>query len=299
MIAVERNAAGIDAAYLHGLATCFPGAWNEASYRWYLGRPFRCRGPDKVTAHDGKTVIAGLGINYRRVRSAAGGIHDVGILTAGWTLPQYRGRGCYSRMLDAAIEIATHDDCAALVGFVTATSLGASRLRRVGAVEVPTRYLFLEPEDSVRPPGRQPAIHAVRAPTAAAPLGADAGSVFHYADAEEWQAQFVRRPGRTTIMEVDAGVAVVEHAGATDRLQFLSRPHDSDAAALVAMALRARDQGRHFFSFTTDERLAERAAAHGLRQMRGAVLILDLKTGAAARTALSSSSWHVQPGDRM
>jgi hypothetical protein len=65
------------------------------------------------------------------------------------------------------------------------------------------------------------------------------------------------------------------------------------------MALRARDQGRHFFSFTTDERLAERAAAHGLRQMRGAVLILDLKTGAAARTALSSSSWHVQPGDRM
>ena len=134
---------------------------------------------------------------------------------------------------------------------------------------------------------------------AAAPLGTDAESVFHYADAEEWQAQFVRRPERTTIMEVDAGVAVVEHAGTTDRLQFLSLPPESDAAALVAMALRARDQGRHFFSFTTDERLAERAAAHGLRQTPGAILIVDLQTDAAAQTALSSSNWHVQPGDRM
>jgi hypothetical protein len=49
------------------------------------------------------------------------------------------------------------------------------------------------------------------------------------------------------------------------------------------------------FFFTTDARLAERAAAHGLRQTSGALLILELETSGS----LSSSSWHVQPGDRM
>src|SRR5262245_20675574 len=119
MIAVERNAAGVDDEYLAGLSTCFPGAWNEPSYRWYLGRPFRGRHPDKLTAHDGNSVVAGLGVNYRRVRSSTGAFHDVAILTAAWTLPLYRGRGCYSRLLDAAIEVAAKNACAAAVAFAT------------------------------------------------------------------------------------------------------------------------------------------------------------------------------------
>jgi GNAT superfamily N-acetyltransferase len=294
MIALQRNATGIDDAFLRGLSSCFPGAWSDASYRWYLDRPFRSRPPDKLTVHDGNSVIGGLGINYRRVRSATGGIHDVGVLTAGWTLPEYRRRGCYSRMLDEAIEIAVNDGCAALLGFVTATSAAATAFRRVGARAVPTRYLFFGPEDCIRPLAR----HSVRAP-AATPLDAAAQTVFYYADSAEWHAQFVRRPQPTTLVEVDAAVAVVEHVGATDRLQFLSCPDDSDAAALVALAARSRDLGRRFFSFTTDARLGERAAAHGLRQTQGAILILDLCVDRGTQTTLSSSGWHVQPGDRM
>jgi hypothetical protein len=285
MIAVERNAAGIDDAYLNGLATCFPGAWNEASYRWYLERPFRSHRPDKLTVHDGESIVAGIGINYRRVRATFGGVHDVGILTAAWTLPTYRRRGCYSRMLDGAIEIATHDGCEALVAFVAATSSSGAALRRLGARAIPTWYLFLAPEDTVRP-----ARCETPEPPSAAP-----GVVFHYDDPEEWQGQFVRRPEPTTMREVDGGIAVVEHAGTTDRLQFLSRRSDSDAAALVALATQTRHAGRHLFFFTTDARLAERAAAHGLRQTSGALLILELETSGS----LSSSSWHVQPGDRM
>jgi hypothetical protein len=161
---------------------------------------------------------------------------------------------------------------------------------------VPTRYLFLGPEDPVRPPAPHTTVRSAPAQESAAASGA--GIVFHYANSEEWQEQFVRRPEHTTIMSVDSGVAVIERTVTTDRLQFLSCPHGLDADALVAAAFGARAQGRRFFSFTTDERLAEKAAAHGLRQSPGAILVVDLGTD-GARPALSSSVWHVQAGDRM
>ena len=90
MFALEHNAAGVDDACLQGLATCFPGAWDEASYEWYLKRPFQARRPDMITARDGTQVVGGLGINYRRLR-ATDGFHDVGVLTAAWTLPKHQG----------------------------------------------------------------------------------------------------------------------------------------------------------------------------------------------------------------
>jgi hypothetical protein len=105
------------------------------------------------------------------------------------------------------------------------------------------------------------------------------------------------------MFEVDAGMAVVEHVGATDRLQFLYMPAQPETAALVAMASRAHAAGRHFFFFTTDENLAERAAEFGLRQTEGAIMILELPNGRAsglsAAPPWTSSNWHIQPGDRM
>ena len=303
MISVERNAADIDDAFLRGLTTCFPGAWSEANYRWYLGRPFRSRCPDKVTAHAGTSVVAGLGINYRQVRSTSGAVHDIGILTAAWTLPKYRGRGCYARLLDAAVEIGTNNGCAALIAFVVASNASAVGLRRVGARAVPTCYLFLAPGDSLRPPSRRAVVRSIRPGERGHSGSTDSRLAFHYLTADEWTAQFIRRPHRTTTFEVDDAIAVVEHVGNTDRLQFLSRARESNVDALLAMAIRAHSANRHFFSFTTDEELAKRAAAHGLQRQAGALLVLELKPEMGlqhvAGGLLASSPWHVQPGDRM
>jgi GNAT superfamily N-acetyltransferase len=299
MIAVERNAPGIEQAYLRGLSTCFPGAWNEASYRWYFDRPFRSLRPDKLTAHDGGRLLAGLGINYRRLRSPAGSVHDVGVLTAAWTLPEYRRRGCYARLLDAAIEVGTTRGCAALVSFAASANPSVDGVRRVGARDVPTRYLSLAPGDPLPRLPPTPSVHAL--PELAGLPSVRHALAFHYANREEWAAQFAHRPERTTLLEVGSSVAVVEHVATTDRLQFLSP--DAGVAAVVAIARRAQSEGRHFFYFTTDEALAEHAAAHGVRVIAGSLLILDLANDAGADLAAAappaSTAWHVQPGDRM
>jgi GNAT superfamily N-acetyltransferase len=306
MFAVERNATGVDAAWLQGLSRCFPGAWDEASYRWYLKRRFRSREPDTLTAFAGSAVIGGIGINYRQLCSPAG-VHEVGVLTAAWTLPEYQGRGCFRVLVQRAIEAAAEKGCEALLSFVTVRSASALRLYRMGAVAVPTWYLFLSPEDSLLVPGELPIVHALRTEGLADLPPTDSRIAFHYTDPEEWTAQFVDRPHRTTMFKIEAGVAVLEHVGRTDRLQFLYPPSGREATTLMAMASRARAEERRFFFFTTDGALAERATALGLRQTAGAIMVLELgngrgEKGPGARSGSMSwtaARWHVQPGDRM
>lgn len=302
-IALERNAAGVEDAYLDGLTTCFPGAWSEASFRWYLQRPFKSRRPDTLIARDGERLVAGLGINYRQVRSIDGRVHDIGLLTAAWTLPKYQGRGCFRRLAEAAMEVAASNGCEALLSFVVRRNASALRLRRIGAAEVPTRYLFLAPGDPLLRPAVLPAVRALQAEGLVDLPGAGSPLAFHYDSLEEWTTQFVDRPHPTTMFEVGAGMAVLEHVGATDRLQFLYTPAQSETAALVAMASRAHAAGRHFFFFTTDENLAEHAVEFGLQQTEGAIMILELPNGRAsglsAAPPWTSSGWHIQPGDRM
>jgi hypothetical protein len=266
-----------------------------------LKRPFRAREPDALTAFAGSTVVGGIGINYRQLCSPHG-VHDVGVLTAAWTLPKYQGRGCFRSTVQAAIEVATDSGCEALLSFVTARSASALRLRRMGAIAVPTWYLFLAPEDSLLQAADLPIVHALPTRGLADLPPGDSRIAFHYADPEEWTAQFVDRPHRTTMFKVEAGVAVLEHVGATDRLQFLYPPVGRVATALVAMASHARTEGRRFFFFTTDRDLAERAAALGLRQAAGAIMLLELarrRRDAAGPAFWKSAPWHVQPGDRM
>ena len=302
-IALERNPTGVEDAYLNGLAICFPGAWNEASFRWYLQRPFQSRHPDTLIARDGELLVAGLGLNYRRVRSSDGRVHDVGVLTAAWTLPKYQGRGYFRRLVKTAMEIAASNGCEALLSFVIRRSASGLGLRRIGAAEVPTRYLFLAPGDALLRPPALPDVRALQADELPDLPRTGSGLAFHYDTIEEWTAQFLDRPHPTTLFEVGGGIAVLEHVDATDRLQFLHTPAQSETAALAAMASRAHAAGRDFFFFTTDENLAARAVQFGLRQTEGAIMILELPNGRASALSpapqWTSSSWHIQPGDRM
>ncbi len=290
MIAIERNAAGIDEEYLQGLSTCFPGAWTDTSYRWYLRRPFRARPPDALSAHDGGAVVGGLGVNYRRLRTPCGRIHEIGLLSAAWTLPSHRGRGCYTRLIEAAIEIGTERGYSALVSFAVVGKPSALGMRRFGVLEVPTHYLSLAPGDPFRPSPGVP-VQAEAEPASGAPM------VFHYDEPDDWRAQFVDRPHGTTKLETAAGMALLEHVDGTDRLQLLETPPQDTAAAFVTMAAHAHARGCRFFSFTTDRAVAEHAVRCGIRRVAGAILIIALPRGRSLPWL--ATPWHVQAGDRM
>src|SRR5881628_3056903 len=89
--AIDLNPPDADDLYLDRLNLCFGGGWTRSMVRWYLRRRFAGRAPDLVVLREKGRIVSGMGVSYRRVRRPGGGLLDVGIATAGWTLPEARG----------------------------------------------------------------------------------------------------------------------------------------------------------------------------------------------------------------
>src|ERR1700756_651164 len=123
------------------LTRCFASRWTEAMYRWYLQRSFAGEPPDRLILMEGGQALAACGVVYRQLRTQDGEVHRVGIMITAATLPGARGRGCYARVLQAAMERSAVRGCAALLGFVTADNASGRGLTRLGAIAIPSAYI--------------------------------------------------------------------------------------------------------------------------------------------------------------
>jgi hypothetical protein len=201
------------------------------------------------------------------------------------------------------MRIARERGCIALLSFVTAENASAAILRRKGAVALTTRYLFLSPNEPLKLPKALPQPQIVCADQLAVGIEESSAITFHYASEQEWRWQFLDRPSPTTVYEMHSHIAVIEHVGSTDRLQFLSKAQENSPAPLLAMAQRARQRNRSVFHFTMSKSLAQQAANHGFGVGKGYAMIIDLDTAPAVNSnvvnALHATPWEIQAGDRM
>lgn len=304
---IVLNPAGIDAAAGAALLTqCFARPWTEVAYRWYLLRSFGGELPDRLILLDGARVVAGCGLVCRQLRTQDGALHRVGIVVAACTLPSARGRGCYARVLQAAVERSAERGCEALLGFVTADNATGRGLVRLGATAIASAYLVSRD----RAPFPAAATLQLRDAKAAADwpvraearLGAPAAPAgFYYPDAVAWRSQIVARPHHVESVRIGATCrAVIETVGDTDRLQWLDGDARERVAAVRAIATRAQCRGRRFFMYSTCPHEAAAARRLGLAMHRGYMLALALRSRHASTVRdWGGMSWRVQSGDRM
>jgi GNAT superfamily N-acetyltransferase len=293
MIDVATNPEGIDEGFLRGLDVCFPGAWNEAIFRWHFRRAFAGRAPDTLAILNGATPVAGLGLNYRQLSRTDGDIIDVAVVTAAWTLPRDRGRGYLLRLLRTAVARARERGCRAVLSFMTADNASAVLLRRAGAWSVPTFYLSVG-EDA----GDGPDCEDSPTPTTNDHAGSGTPISFYYASPEDWRSQFVDRPLPTERIESGDATAVVERTPVADRLLMLLAPPSGAADALETCARSARDAGRSFFHVTTSADLARASRSRGLTVRPGHLMVQDIAAHADLNVP-RHAVWHVHSGDRM
>lgn len=304
MARIVENPEGIDSAYLDHLNVCFPASWNAESYRWYLKRPFGSRLPDIVTVYDDDKLVAGMGINYRWLTLPHGCLVDVAVLTAAWTLPAYQGSWHFMRLIKASKNIARAKGCLALLSFVTDENASAAVLRRAGAYALPTRYIKVFPDTKLQLPRWLPRVRLRRGARFVAANSANSAVAFHYPDSNDWRTQFLGRPHPTSVLDVAKGVAVIEHVGETDRLQFTSETSEDGLTKAVAVTARySQRSGRGLFWFTTSESVAASAQRFGMTVGVGHVMVIDLPVETRDEQAilerLRTTVWHVQAGDRM
>jgi GNAT superfamily N-acetyltransferase len=257
---IEINPPEIAGEYLSCLNRSFHGWGGPETFRWAFER--RVGGPpaDLMALRLDGRLVAGSAVSYRRVALARGTTIEAGIMTGSWTLPEARGRGAFTRVIEESLRLASRRAAGLLLAFVTEENPSARRLAAAGSAGFPTFYLFSTadtpvPSSSVDPRPVED-VDGILGRLVTARSQVQAGSChFVYPDAPVWGSQFLHRPGTIEVLSFDGTAwAVLERVASTDRIQLLvvdPRGDLSVSDCIAALLRRALDRDRQVFLFST------------------------------------------------
>lgn len=129
--------------YINNLNKCFKNWGGHEEYNWIFQRTVGDKTPDIIVISDpNNEIIAGSGVTYRKLKVANQKTIDIGIMTGSWTLPQARGKGCFSKMIEVSKHICNQNDVAYLTAFVMESNPSYRRLKEAGSFLIPTYHYF-------------------------------------------------------------------------------------------------------------------------------------------------------------
>lgn len=291
------------------LNRCFGGWGGPREWAWTFARDAGHGLASRLVVTDGTgDWIAGSAVSWRETTQFG----PVGIMTGSWTLPEARGRGCFTRLVRESSAAVARRGGGALLAFVTGTNASRRRLESAGAHMLPTAYARTPvPVADGGPDHWQPAAPDAATLDALWRLHAgDRGATlgFVYPTAESFAGQFVTRPLPTALLHDPAAGwwAIIEEAPDTDRLLFLAgsaADPRGDPRAWRTLAARAGRRGRRFFGFAAHPDHIDALRRAGLDVLPG-FLTMNRATAARDRDPgppgrLPARPVTVQSGDRM
>ena len=302
-VTARRNVAALRTAYLAALNRCFD-AWGGAErYRWCFERRVGPLSADVIVLERDGDLVAGSAVTYRPLRLPSGARVQAGIMTGSFTLPEERGRGHFTRLVQESRAAALERGAGLLLAFVTETNASCHVLAAARARMLRTHYVFSsagwtgDARCRIEPAEEESAADGLAARGSLAP--APTGAVRFLYSPDEWKSQFVERSLPVERIRVDEEPALVERSEEFDHVLFLwPRGPADEVRQLAGLAGRAARHGRRLRTFTASQPLADACAAAGFELHGGRLAILptDARPGASAPDLLE---WSIHSGDRM
>jgi hypothetical protein len=253
---IVLNPKDMEPIYIDHLNFSF-GHWGDAAfYKWCFDRQIGDLKSDIMIFKQDEKIIAGSAVTYRKVLLGKLLI-NIGIMTGSWTVPEARGQGCFTKIIEESLSLASHKGAGLLIAFLTESNASFRRLANAGSSLFPTHYLFSDQNTPIPESG-----HAV-SPVSDIKKGIetifenlrkrqDGLAQFTYT-LKEWESQFWERPGEMELLRIDdIGSAIIEKKGDFDRLLFLSLKEErAFTDCIKALLRRALENGQKLFLFTT------------------------------------------------
>jgi len=139
-------------SYLNYLNQVFPHWGNNDVFKWhYKNEIFKT--PTDIfvltETNSGKNEIAaGSTVVYREMDIDQKTEIKIGIMSGSWTLPEYRGKGFFTKTIEKSLELTRIKNADALCAFVTEANASSRRLIAAGSIVIPTFYIFYEKKNS-------------------------------------------------------------------------------------------------------------------------------------------------------
>jgi len=201
-------------------------------------------------------IIAGSAVTYRKVLLGKSVI-NIGIMTGSWTVPEARGQGCFTKIIEESLSLASDKGAGLLIAFLTESNASFRRLAGAGSSLFPTHYLFSNQNTPIPESGH------VISPVSDIKKGIETifetlrkhqDGLAHFTyTLKEWVSQFWERPGEMELLHIgDIGLAIIEKKGDFDRLLFLSlKDEHAFADCIKTLLKRALENEHKLFLFTT------------------------------------------------
>ena len=246
-------------------------------------------------------------------------------MTGSWTVPEARGQGCFTKIIEESLSLASHKGAGLLIAFLTESNASFRRLAAAGSSLFPTHYLFSNQNTPIPESG-----HVV-SPVSDIKKGIETifdnlrkhqDGLAHFTyTLKEWASQFWERPGEMELLHIgDIGLAIIEKKGDFDRLLFLSLKEEHAFTDCIKTLLRrALENGQKLFLFTTSTFWKDECLKLGFGHAPGYLTALVADENALMRIFPGVSclpanivhefykpgspwyigSWDIQSGDRM
>ncbi len=222
---VLLNPANYQDKYLEYVNFCFPNWGQKEQYNWAFNRTAGSLKADiLLLTNEQDEVIAGSGITYRNIKTAAGEQRSIGVFTGSWTLPQARGRGCFTQIIQEFLKLCTEKNIDYLTAFVTESNASYRRFQSLGSETLVADNILSDPtvvfDTSDKPVTEIPINMQLFYNHFCDFNEQHAGYVYSL---EEFAGQYVHRNSRVYCLKIEENMFLTEENSTTVRiLYFLS-----------------------------------------------------------------------------
>lgn len=291
--------------YLDNLNKCFDGWGDEQRYQWVFERTVGHKSSDLMVVDDDEHgVIAGSGISYRQLDRPNGDVIDIGIMTGSWTLPEARGKGCFSQIIEASQDICKKHGIPYLTAFVTESNPSYRRLKAAGSHLVATHHLFAPKRPFDIKKNGDVALLDKTKEIAQAVYDRARKTLFRHVSFrysfEEFYKQYIERPDKVCVLKVQDDYAVVEESHNAVKLLLITYQEESILKHnLKLISNWAMEKiGKKALVFTTQKNIYAICRALGFQDIPGYFTILKNYEDKESSDFMFESV-DIQMGDKM
>lgn len=239
-------------------------------------------------------LAAGSAVTYRTVAFTNDSEVTVGIMTGAWTLPQFRNQGYFARIIEESLRLTALKGGALLLGFAVDDRSSFRQLERAGSALFPCSYIFSTAQTEC--PETKSRLRLVKksslviADLSARLYASSKGySRFIYASEQDFDSQFIHRPGETEMFDDGYGnCGIIEKTEDTDILQlYLNGASDESriTESIACLLVNSLSRRRKLFLYSTQPDIAHLCRKLGLEVKAGYLTVL-IADGSRLRAAL-------------
>lgn len=236
--------------YIGFLNQCFPNWGSDSQYDWAFERKIGKHASDIVLlANEEDEIIAGSGLSFRLIKTETGAVHDIAIFTGSWTLPNARGRGCFTQIIALFEEICKEKEVPYLTAFVTESNGSYRRF-------VDLNYYCLEANNilSNENPFENTEEFEIEFFENDCPVdfydlyteSTQTKTAFYYAK-NEFENQYINRTNQTAALKIEDNWFLVEENASTFRILFCKEVNVQHIKAIANHILKTRNKKTMFF----------------------------------------------------